>query len=285
MAYGPAELIVVKFPGNQFQGEIVPALADLVDSGTIRLIDLLFLLKDDGWHRHLPGGGRGLPGRPALGASSGRQTAASSPTRMSRTSHPSSSPVQQRCRRSSSSTSGRPASPRPSANADGELVVRRAHPGSRRRGGVPGGGRGLSFPGARSSGTSSTTTIGEPAKGVHDHARGRMGRPGLVGTMARTAVIAGTASAHHECGQRTRPAEGRGPAAGRQPSSSRQPTCRRRWADMQAQIAAQQAPAPAAAAPACDDVTAQLTQLKALVDQGILTQEEFDAKKKQLLGI
>ena len=60
-------------------------------------------------------------------------------------------------------------------------------------------------------------------------------------------------------------------------------------ADMQAQMAAQQAPTPAVAAPAgapaADDVTAQLTQLKALVDQGILTQEEFEAKKRQLLGI
>jgi hypothetical protein len=46
MAYGPAELIVVKFPGNQFKGEIAPALGDLIDSGTIRLIDLLFLMKD-----------------------------------------------------------------------------------------------------------------------------------------------------------------------------------------------------------------------------------------------
>ena len=46
MAYGPAELIVVRFPGNQFKGEIVPALADLMDSGTIRLIDLLFVMKD-----------------------------------------------------------------------------------------------------------------------------------------------------------------------------------------------------------------------------------------------
>lgn len=46
MAYGPAELIVVKFPGNQFRGEIVPALADLVESETIRLIDLLFVIKD-----------------------------------------------------------------------------------------------------------------------------------------------------------------------------------------------------------------------------------------------
>jgi Family of unknown function (DUF6325) len=47
MAYGPAELIVVKFPGNRFRGEIIPALADLVETGTIRLIDLLFVMKDE----------------------------------------------------------------------------------------------------------------------------------------------------------------------------------------------------------------------------------------------
>jgi hypothetical protein len=46
MTYGPAELIVVKFPGNQFRGEIAPALAELVGNQTIRLIDLLFLIKD-----------------------------------------------------------------------------------------------------------------------------------------------------------------------------------------------------------------------------------------------
>lgn len=43
--------------------------------------------------------------------------------------------------------------------------------------------------------------------------------------------------------------------------------------------------AQAAAAPAGDDTAAQLTQLAELKDQGILTQEEFDAKKKQILGI
>lgn len=46
-----------------------------------------------------------------------------------------------------------------------------------------------------------------------------------------------------------------------------------------------QADQAAPAAPAADDTTAQLTQLAALKDQGILTQEEFDAKKKQILGI
>jgi uncharacterized membrane protein len=46
MAYGPAELIVVKFPGNQFRGDILPALADLVESRTIRLIDMLVVIKE-----------------------------------------------------------------------------------------------------------------------------------------------------------------------------------------------------------------------------------------------
>lgn len=46
MAYGPAELLVIKFPGNQFNGEILPSLADLIESGTIRLIDLLAVIKD-----------------------------------------------------------------------------------------------------------------------------------------------------------------------------------------------------------------------------------------------
>jgi uncharacterized membrane protein len=39
-------MLVVKFPGNQFTGEIAPALQDLVDTGLIRVIDLLFVLKD-----------------------------------------------------------------------------------------------------------------------------------------------------------------------------------------------------------------------------------------------
>lgn len=46
MAYGPVEMLVVKFPGNQFTGELAPALQDLVDTGLIRVIDLLFVLKD-----------------------------------------------------------------------------------------------------------------------------------------------------------------------------------------------------------------------------------------------
>ena len=44
---GPVELLVIKFPGNQFKGEIGPALGELVDSGTIRIIDLIFATKDE----------------------------------------------------------------------------------------------------------------------------------------------------------------------------------------------------------------------------------------------
>ncbi len=43
---GPVEYIAVAFPGNKFTGNITPALQELVDSGTIRIIDLAFVSKD-----------------------------------------------------------------------------------------------------------------------------------------------------------------------------------------------------------------------------------------------
>jgi hypothetical protein len=42
---GPVEYLVIGFPGNKFKGEIVPALAELVENATIRIIDLLFIKK------------------------------------------------------------------------------------------------------------------------------------------------------------------------------------------------------------------------------------------------
>ena len=44
---GPVDYMIVAFPGNQFTGEIAPALADLVDAGTIRIIDIAFVGKDE----------------------------------------------------------------------------------------------------------------------------------------------------------------------------------------------------------------------------------------------
>ena len=46
MSLGPVEYIVVGFPGNKFKGDILPALADLVSDGLIRVMDLAFVRKD-----------------------------------------------------------------------------------------------------------------------------------------------------------------------------------------------------------------------------------------------
>jgi hypothetical protein len=46
MPIGPVEYLIIAFPGNQFSGEIAPALSKLVDDGTVRIIDLAFITKD-----------------------------------------------------------------------------------------------------------------------------------------------------------------------------------------------------------------------------------------------
>jgi hypothetical protein len=46
MEIGPVDYALIAFPGNRFRGEIGPALADLVDAGTIRIIDAAFVGKD-----------------------------------------------------------------------------------------------------------------------------------------------------------------------------------------------------------------------------------------------
>jgi len=92
---------------------------------------------------------------------------------------------------------------------------------------------------------------------------GRRG-PGLVRVAATTAVVAGTAGAvsHHQ----------------------QQKYAAKDQAAYDQQMASQQAAA-AAAAPAEPDYTAELEQLAQLKAQGIITEEEFEAKKKQVLGI
>jgi hypothetical protein len=86
--------------------------------------------------------------------------------------------------------------------------------------------------------------------------------PGLLRGVARTAVIAGTATS---VSNRVSRRQGQ------------------RWAQQEAQEAPQQAPAPQAA-PAEDSVIEQLKQLGELKSQGILTEEEFAAQKAKLLG-
>jgi len=103
----------------------------------------------------------------------------------------------------------------------------------------------------------------------------RMGRPGLVGTMARTAVIAGTATAVSGGVQR------------RQAERAEQGQ-QQQWEQQQQWAAQQQAAAPAPAqapAPAVEEsVVDQLTKLGELKAQGILTDEEFEAAKAKVLA-
>ena len=111
----------------------------------------------------------------------------------------------------------------------------------------------------------------------------RMGRRGVVGTVARTAVVAGTATAvvggvsRHQAGKQEQAADA---AAYQQQQQEAQMQA------MAQQAAAQQAAAapPPAAAPAGDDLTTKLKELAALKDQGILSDEEFAAAKGKLLA-
>ena len=90
-------------------------------------------------------------------------------------------------------------------------------------------------------------------------------RGGLVRAAATTAVVAGTAGAvRHRQDQRY--------ARQDQEAYDQQMAA-------QQQYAAQAAPAPP------PDYAAELEQLARLKSQGILTDEEFEAKKKQILGI
>lgn len=102
--------------------------------------------------------------------------------------------------------------------------------------------------------------------------------PGLLRGVARTAVVAGTASG--VAGRvRRRQAE---KFAER---DARIYADRERAYEQQMQPAPAAAPPPAAApAPPQDDVITKLKQLADLKDQGILTDDEFAAQKARILG-
>jgi hypothetical protein len=87
----------------------------------------------------------------------------------------------------------------------------------------------------------------------------RNGRPGLIGTMARTTIVVGTGTA--------------GGVSRRQQAKPRQATDAR---------AGRQEAAGSPATPT--DTIAQLKELAALKERGILTEEEFAAQKARVLG-
>jgi len=46
MSYGPIDFLALEFTNDQLKGEIMPALMELVDNKTIRVIDLVVIQKD-----------------------------------------------------------------------------------------------------------------------------------------------------------------------------------------------------------------------------------------------
>ncbi len=113
----------------------------------------------------------------------------------------------------------------------------------------------------------------------------RMGRPGLIGTAARTAVIAGTATATAGAVQR-RQANRAQQSWEAQQAEAQQEQAR---IDAAAQQAAAQYAQPAPAAPAApatvgDDLLAQLERLGQLHASGVLDDAEFSAAKAKLIG-
>lgn len=103
--------------------------------------------------------------------------------------------------------------------------------------------------------------------------RGRRGRPGLLGVAARTAVVAGTATAVS------------GKVQQGQQAKAQQAADAEAFRQQQAQAtAAQTAPPPPPVASATDDMLSSLERLAALHAQGILTDEELAQQKARILG-
>jgi membrane protease subunit (stomatin/prohibitin family) len=99
-------------------------------------------------------------------------------------------------------------------------------------------------------------------------APGRMGRPGLLGTVARTAVVAGTATAVSDSVSRR----------GAQRADEQAQYQAAQYQAAQSQVPQQQA----AATPG--DTMAKIRELADMRSQGLLTDEEFAAAKAQVLG-
>lgn len=247
MPWGPVEWIVVEFPGSRFRGEIVPELAKLVDTGTIHIIDLLVVHKDAdgtvhaveldaldpdeaGPFEHLDGEVMGLLSHDDITlAAAEHRGAARLGERLGRG---------LRVRGA--------VGPRPGRGL--RMGTPRDRGGGGRRGGRRGGHRGRSH-------------------GMRSLGRRRRG-PGLLGTVTRTAVIGGTATAVA------------GRVAARQHAAG--------------SAAATQTPAPGPAVPepepsaapaVTEDLVDQIKRLGDLVSAGLLTDEEFAVQKARLLGM
>jgi hypothetical protein len=110
--------------------------------------------------------------------------------------------------------------------------------------------------------------------------RRRMGRPGLVGTMARTAVVAGTATA--VAGGVSRHSAAKTSAAQEQQQAATQSASE--LASLQQQVDTLQAQQAHPAATPGGSVTSELERLASLKTAGVLSDDEFQAAKAKLLS-
>lgn len=99
--------------------------------------------------------------------------------------------------------------------------------------------------------------------------------PGLIRGVARTAVVAGTATAVSNRVSRRQ--------AGRWAEQDQQQYEQQQYEQQQAYVPAQAAP-PAPPAPDMDAKLAQLKDLATLKEQGVLSEEEFELQKSKILG-
>jgi hypothetical protein len=113
----------------------------------------------------------------------------------------------------------------------------------------------------------------------------RVGRPGLIGLAARTAVVAGTATAVNGAMVNSQQKKAQAQYEQEQYQAAQQQAAIQQAAQ---QAVAQQQTAAAPAAPAAPaggvDIVAELQKLGALKDAGVLSDDEFAAAKAKLLA-
>jgi hypothetical protein len=105
---------------------------------------------------------------------------------------------------------------------------------------------------------------------------------GLLRGMARTAVVAGTASAVSGRVQRRQAAKFAEKDA--QTAAKEQQAYETQMSQQQQPVYQQPAPPPAAVGGISNDAVEQLKELGALKEQGILTEQEFAVQKAKILG-
>ena len=254
---GPIDVVLLKFPGNKFDGGIGPALRDLALRRLVKVVDLLFVYKDgDGNVGSMELAGLSAELEPSfvdvdgqlggglLDAEDVAEVSASLEAEHVRRGRGDREPLGHPVRR-------RGATRRRRADRAGPGAVRR-----RRRGAYRG-----------------RVGVRRPS---WDSMRG----------MARTAVIAGTATAvsNRVSRRQANRWQQKEEAAAYEQQQYAQPQYAQPQYAQPAPAPAPPPPSPRRAAPA-DDLYAQLTRLAELNRQGILTDEEFSSAKARLLGI